>query len=136
MCDGFFGRQRTVIELLTQRLAFQILHDQEVSAVFLADIIDADHVWVGQPGVGAGFAAQAGDHLVALCRRQMRRDAHGLDRHAAPDPLVPAFVDDGHPAAPGFPYDGIIPKMLPIFRRHFGHFHTFHNREDTQETAV
>ena len=53
------GRQRTLRQAVGQRLAFQILHDQEVDAILMADVVQGANVGMVQRRYSAGLAIEA-----------------------------------------------------------------------------
>ena len=68
--------QRSALETRSQRLAFQILHDQERDAVLVADVVHGADVRVNQGGDHLRFAVESRtERRVAGERR--RQDLHG-----------------------------------------------------------
>ena len=51
-------RQCALLQPLRQRLAIEILHDQEVDPVLAADVVERADVWMVQRGNRAGFALE------------------------------------------------------------------------------
>ena len=66
-------RQRAFLQARRERLPLQILHDQEVNSVLLADVMQCAAVWMIQGGDGAGFA------LEALAEIGLSSNARGQD---------------------------------------------------------
>ena len=87
-------RQGTLFQPLGQRLAHQVLHDQEVDAVLLADIEDGADVRMAQGGDRLGLA------LEPLFQIGIRRDMLGkhLDGDGAVEAGVTGLVDLAHAA--------------------------------------
>ena len=87
-------RQWTFLETLRQRLAFQILHHQEISSVLLADVVEDADVGMIQAGDGARFAveplAQSGS-----IGKVIGKDFDGNDALQAG---IPGAVHLAHPA--------------------------------------
>src|SRR5262249_2467739 len=86
--------QRSLLQPLEQRLAVQVLHDEEGAAMVLADIVRDACVRMGELRGGAGFAIEAPAELRTR-RERFRKD---LDRHAAIEPRVARAVDLTHAA--------------------------------------
>ena len=59
VAEHLFGRQRSAREPRGQRLAFEVLHDEEGDAVLLADIVQDADVRMVQRRDGARFAIEA-----------------------------------------------------------------------------
>jgi hypothetical protein len=70
-------------------------HAVEVAALVLADLEDGDDVRMVQPGSGPGLGVEAQD----LRRRGEPSAEDHLERHLAPEPILPGSPDDSHPAA-------------------------------------
>ena len=56
--ERLIQRQRALLQPLGQRVALQILHDQEVDPVLLADVMQSANVRVVQAGDGLGLALE------------------------------------------------------------------------------
>ena len=54
-----FWRQRSLCEAVGQGLAFEVLHDQEIGPVLVADVMQGADVGVIQRRNGAGFALES-----------------------------------------------------------------------------
>jgi hypothetical protein len=59
-------RQRPLGHTLGQRLAFEILHDEEVDTVLMADVVEDADVWMVEGGDGLGLALETGFPLGVL----------------------------------------------------------------------
>jgi hypothetical protein len=89
------GRQRRDGGEPIERRPFQVLQDDEVAAILLADIVDGTDIRVVQPRGGAGFTLQPLDRL------RIPGDLIGqqLDCDEPPEARVLGLVDDAHTAA-------------------------------------
>ena len=105
-------RQRASCEPLGQRLALEILHDQEVNPVLAADVMERADVRMIQRGDGARLTLEALASLgiVGDLRRQ------DLDRHVPTEPGVAGAVDLAHPAR-AEPRVDLIRANLPALER-------------------
>ena len=57
--ERLIQRQRALLQPLGQRLALQLLHDQEVDPVLVADVVQGANVRVAQAGDGLGLALES-----------------------------------------------------------------------------
>ena len=87
-------RQRAFQQPLRQRLAFQILHHQEIDPVLVADVVEGADVRMIQAGDGASFALESLAQFGAV--RKMR--GQNLDRDDAIEARVAGAVHLAHPA--------------------------------------
>ena len=87
-------RKRAFAQARTQRLAFQIFHDQEADSVLLADIIELADVGVIERRNSAGFALEPLFGVV-LVGEMLRKN---LDRDRSFKPGVAGAVDFAHAA--------------------------------------
>ena len=89
---NLFQRQRAFEQARGQRLAFQILHDQEINAVLLADIVQHADVGMIQARDNFGFALEA----LAQSRvaREMRRQ--NLDGYGALEARIARAIHHTH----------------------------------------
>ena len=71
--ERLIERQRTFLQPLGERLALQVLHDQEVDPVLAADVVEGANVRVIEAGDGLGLA------LEALLQIGIRGDVLGQD---------------------------------------------------------
>jgi hypothetical protein len=94
-----------VRDQLGQALALDVLHDDEVRAVGLAPVVDADDVGVVQRRGRLGLAPEPLDEAGV---GGQRREQH-LDRHGPVEHLVTGQVDLGHAAAPEPPVQLVTP---------------------------
>ena len=87
--------QRAASEPLGQRLAFEQLHDQEVSPLVAADVVKRRDVRVIQPGDRLGFALKTGSSF-----RQVGKiiEQH-LDGNGSLETRIARFIDLTHAAA-------------------------------------
>ena len=85
-------RERPFLEPMGQRLAFQVLHHQEVDAVLVADIVERADVRMAQARNGLGFAVET------LARLRIARKMRGqnLDGDDAVKPRIARPVDLAH----------------------------------------
>ena len=86
--------QRTAREPGRERLAVEILHDEELEAVLLADVVERADVGMVQPRDGSGLALEALSSL-GLFGGFRRQD---LDGHDASDACVVRTIDLAHPS--------------------------------------
>ena len=101
--QGLIERQWTSCEPRRKRLAFQILHHQEVDAVLMTDVVQRADVRVGERRDGLRFAIEAGAEL----RIRGERAREDLDRHRAREARVGCSVDLAHPACPDQMVDAV-----------------------------
>ena len=78
MPDGLLDGQRAaLLDEAVERPALDVLHDDEVELVGLADVVDADDVGMVQGGGGAALAVeplQGADVLDLVRREDLQRD--------------------------------------------------------------
>ena len=87
-------RERTFREAGGERLAFQVLHHQEVDAVLVADVVKGADMRVVQAGDGAGFALEA----LAKFRVGGQVGRQNLDGDGAVEARVFRAIDLAHAA--------------------------------------
>ena len=92
VADDLVGRQRPARQPRGQRLALEVLHDQEGDAVLLADVVEHADVRVVQRPDDAGFAVEALAEL--RVGGELRRQ--DLDRDLAIEAGVDGAVDLPH----------------------------------------
>ena len=85
-------RQRPAGQPGAERLAVEVLHDEELEAVLLPDVVERADVRMVEPRDGAGLALEA-LAPIGLRRRVRRQD---LDRDRAADAGVDRAVDVAH----------------------------------------
>src|SRR5664279_2533361 len=92
--EGLPQRERSFGQRLTQRLAFQKLHDDKRDSAFLPDVKEGKDVRMREGGDGLCLVLEAGEGVGVL------RDVIGqyLDRHVALKAYVPRPVDFAHTA--------------------------------------
>ena len=90
--QGLLDGQRAALHPVTQGLAFQVLHHQEVHALLLADVVQRANVRMRQLGDGAGLALEA---LVQV-REVGKPGREDLDGDGAVEACVPGPVDLAH----------------------------------------
>ena len=93
------------VELVRERAAVHVLHDDVRVAVVLARVVDLDDVGVGEPRREARLADEAvsEDGVVGQVAGEH------LDRHRPLELVVPRKVDDGHAAAAEHVGDAVAP---------------------------
>ena len=89
--ESFLGRYRSA-----ERVAVQILHDQEVNAILIADVVQGADVRMIQPGDRTSFLLEA----LACLRIIGHVRGQDLDRDRTIEPGVSRFVDLTHPTSP------------------------------------
>jgi hypothetical protein len=82
-------RQRTFLQPLRQRLAFQILHYEEINSVLMADVVEDADVWMIQAGDGLCFALKSLAQLGTIGK--MRRQ--NFDGNNAIQTRIPGFIN-------------------------------------------
>ena len=87
-------RERTAREPGRERFALEILHDEELEAVLLADVVERADVGMVQPRDRSGLALEALSSL-RLFGGVRRQD---LDGHDAPHACVVRAIDLAHPS--------------------------------------
>ena len=113
---GQVGVERPVgLDGLPQAAALDVLHDDEVRAVFLAPVEDGHDVGVVEVGGGLGLPPEP----LHEGRVAGELGEQHLERDAAVEELVVGQVDLGHPA-PGQVPDDFVPVRVDPFghRRH------------------
>ena len=85
-------RQRTLLQAGVERLAFQILHDEERRAVLFADVVERADVRMVELGNRPRFTIEALAEL-AIGRQ---RHSQNFDRDSAIEAGVPRLVDLAH----------------------------------------
>ena len=112
--DGARERHRAARELVRERRADEVLHDEvELAVVGLADVVDVDDVRVVDAVGGARFA----QHPRAQVRLAAQVGADQLDRDDAIDEHVTGAVDDAHAAFADPRLEPIAPGNDPPERR-------------------
>ena len=84
--------KRAFLQPLRQRLAFDVLHDEVVQTVLLADVVEGADVRMVELGDGFGFALETGLELGAF-GEVLGKD---LDGNGAVEAGVRGFVDLAH----------------------------------------
>ncbi len=110
----FAGRHPPLpLQILFQRLAFQILHRLIGNAAIFADLIDGHDVVVLEPGGGASLADEAfPSPRIPRVARQNR-----LERDHPAQLRIFRFEDDAHAAAAEFFQHAIRPQPADFSRR-------------------
>ena len=104
--------QALLRDRLAQGPAAQVLHHDEVHAVFERDVVDGDDVGVVEGGGRARLAQEAGPaHRIA--RPVGRED---LERHEAMESGIAGFVHDGHAPLAQLLHDLVV-EQLPADHR-------------------
>ena len=91
---GFISGERLVCEASVERLAFEVLHDEEVDSILRADVVKDADVRMLQAGNGFGFAIETGAEF-GVCAEMRRENFDGDD---ALETSVAGFVDFSHAA--------------------------------------
>jgi hypothetical protein len=107
-------RQRTFLQPLSQRLAFQILHHQEISSVLMADVVKRADVRMIQASNRPCFALEPFSQLGSI-GKVIRKDFDGDD---AIEPRIAGAVHLAHPTCTNGREDFIGPEALAIQNRH------------------
>jgi hypothetical protein len=107
--DAGDGDRSPARELFAQRLALDVLVDDEAKAAGLADLVDGDDVRVVEGGGGARLQLEA-RHAVGVGGE---RAGEELERDAAAEALVHGEVDLAHPAAPDLALDAVVAELSP-----------------------
>src|SRR6266403_1454472 len=107
-------RDRTLLQALRQRLAFETFHDEVVCSVLMANVVQHADVRVIQAGNGFGFALET---LLAngIIRELRRQD---LDGDRAVEPRVPRAENFAHSARAQRRHDFIRTKFKPGSETH------------------
>jgi len=91
---GFISGERLVCEASVERLAFEVLHDEEVDSILRADVVKDADVRMLQAGNGFGFAIETGAEFSVGA--EMRRE--NFDGNDALEASIAGFVDLAHAA--------------------------------------
>ena len=81
-----------LLDLLTQRFAFDVLHRDVRPALVLANFVNRENVWMVQRRSSARFLKEAATAI--LLRDVLRREQ--LQRHHTLELIVVSFVDSAH----------------------------------------
>jgi hypothetical protein len=114
-----FHIERTAVNAVFQRHAFEKFHDDEGASIVLADLVDGADIGMIQRGRGAGFAAETFERL------RITDEIFGkeFDGDEAAEFGVFGFVDDTHASAAEFFNDAVMGDGLADRRlgvRHAG----------------
>ncbi len=114
VAQGLREGKRARREPLREALALQVLHDQEVDAILLANVIEGADVGViqGRDGAGLALEALAGLGVIGGLRGE------NLDGHGAVQAGVPGPVHFPHATRPQRGDDGVRPKARVGGERH------------------
>ncbi len=99
---------------VAQRLAFDVLHDDEVRAVLLTPVVDADDVGMVEGRRAVRLATEAFDEA-RVAGELGEQDLH---RDEPVEDLVAGEVDVGHPAPGDGPFDRVTVREGVFDRRH------------------
>ena len=116
-CSQFDGEGGAASDQTRERLAFEVLHDDERRAV-LGDL-DVEHardVWALELHEGAGLALEARDH-VGLVHRLAAQE---LERDVLVEAQVTREHDDAHAASPDQTIDAVLGTDHGADRRPLG----------------
>ena len=91
---GFISGERLACEASVERLAFEVLHDEEVDSILRADVVKDADVRMLQAGNGFGFAIETGAQF-GVGAEVRRKNFDGND---ALETSVAGFVDLSHAA--------------------------------------
>ena len=104
---------------LPERPAFDELHGEEDVAVQLTDVVDRQHVGVGEPRHRARLAKEALAHLFLRFLRRSARPQH-LERDRTAQLRVARGIDDSHSAGADWPEHLVSGDCFRIRDRHGG----------------
>ncbi len=90
-------------------LAFQQLHCDEGSAIYLVDFVDGADVRVVQGGGRFGFPLEPAEGL-GVAGQIFRKK---LERHVTAELNVFGFIDDSHATTADFAQNAVMGKCLP-----------------------
>ena len=96
VAKGLLQRQCTFLQAVGERLAFDVLHDEELDTVFFAYVMEGTNVWVVQARDSAGFALEALSQL----RVGGEVARQHFDRNGSLETAVSRLVDLSHAPAP------------------------------------
>ena len=120
IAQDFFGCQRPVsfsrrwCQPIRECLAFQVLHDQEVDAGVLTNVVEGADVRVIEARDGPGFALEA-LLQIRIVQRTMRQH---LDGDGAIEPRVAGPIDLSHSSCPDGSDDFVGPEAATFVQRH------------------
>ena len=102
--DGITQRQRSSPDARRQHLALDVLHDEEVGALVLADVVDGGDVRRAQRRRGARLGQKSRAALLVV----LRLGRQELERHLTTEPGVFGEVDLAHAACPKAVPDPVV----------------------------
>jgi len=112
--QNLFERKRTFLEAFRQRLPFEMLHHQEISAVLVPDVVEGADVRMVQAGDGASFALEALAQFGSI-GKVIRKD---FDGNGALQTRIAGAVHLTHPTRTNRGEDFIGPEALATEDRH------------------
>ena len=65
-CEHLIDRQRAAGDVVVECRAVKQLHDDEIAARMLADVVHRAHVWMVQPRCCAGLTTEAFNRLAVV----------------------------------------------------------------------
>src|SRR5579863_93655 len=124
--EHLLQRQGTFVQPLRERLAFEILHDEEVGPILLADVVEGADVGMIQAGNRASFALKPLAQL-GTAGEMSGRNLNGDD---AIEARVAGAIHLAHPARTDGGKDFVRPEASAGGQRHLGLDYTPRNRND------
>ena len=112
--DRFSDGKRTAPEPRRERFAIDELHDDEVDAAFVTDVVDGADVWMIESRNRERFALETR----ARIRLVQRRRRQHLDRDDAVQASVAGFVDLSHTAGAEQPKQFVCAEAGADFDTH------------------
>ncbi len=110
--ERLLRRERAFLQGVGQGFSFQVLHDQKVAAVLVADVVEGADVGMIQRGDGPRFPIEPLPGFWAL--RQVGRK--NFDGYCALQARVPGAVHLTHPPAPSVATISYGPSLVPWAR--------------------
>src|SRR5207253_5137862 len=104
------------LEVILELASFDELHRDVPDAFLLAEVVDRHDVRMRQPSRCLGFAAKAGDDRLGIFAARLI-GANRLERDAALDQRIVAFVDDAHCATSQLAPDLVLAQFFDVRHR-------------------
>ena len=113
-CQGPASFSRRCRQPIRERLSFQILHDQEVDAVVLTDVVERADMRMIQARNRSGFPFEA---LLEIAIMHAAMGQH-LDGNGTIEPRVAGSIDLSHSSCPDGSQDFVRPETATFVQRH------------------